>query len=128
MQTNHLRGILAAVGFVFAIHVGFTSLLRVVPAEWMYAIRPPYDLLAILALIVVITFFAARYIPIDARVFGVIAFTVTFLIMAVDYWIRTPHDQFGVVFVFTITWTIAFLVGFLGHEMRLYISQQERGI
>lgn len=125
MQTKQLRGILIAVGFVFIIAVGYTSLTRAMPTGWMHPVQPPFDVLLTLVPIAIITFFAARCIPVNAAVFGAIAFGVTFFVFAVVFGFRGLDDSLDVPFFFAVVETVAYLVGFLGHELRQQHIQQK---
>lgn len=125
MQTKQLRGILIAVGFVFAINVGYTSLTRAMPSGWAHSIQPPFAVMLTMVPIAIITFFAARFIPLHAAVFGAIAFGVTFFVFAGVFGWRGLNDSLDVPFLFAVVETIAYLVGFLGHEFRQQHIQQK---
>lgn len=128
MEGNGLRGILIAVVFVFVFGVGYTSLTRAMPSEWMYPIQPPFNVLVTLIPIAVITFFVARFISIHPAVFGAIAFGVTLFVIAVVFEFRGHDDSLDVPVLFALVETIAYLVGFVGHAIRLRLTQQEQGI
>lgn len=125
MQTKQLHGILLSVVFVLAITLGYNYLLGVLPSTWLHPLPPPYDLPLLLLPVALITFFVARKINLNAAWFGVITLMATFFVFAGVYEMRGYYRSFDVPLYVASFWTVAFLTGFLGEELRQQSTQRE---
>lgn len=124
VETKKQRGWVIATGFVVCVVLVLNSFIWLLPAAWVQSIEPPFEVLLLLISIVVLSFLAARYIPLNTGLFGLLAFGTTFVILAFGFGLRGHDDSLDVPFVFALAYATAFLSGFLGHDIRQYLTRR----
>lgn len=128
MVTKKYRGLLIATGFVVSVVLVLNSLIWLMPASWVQSIEPPFEVLTLLILIVVLSFLVARYIPLNTGLFGLLAFVATFVILAFGFGWRGHDDSLDVPFIFALAYAGAFFFGFLGNDIRQYLTRQDTNL
>lgn len=123
METKKHRGWVIATGFVVCVVLVLNSLIWLLPAAWVQSIEPPFEVLLLLISIVVLSFLAAKYIPLNTGLFGLLAFVTTFVILAFGFGLRSHDDSLDVPFILALAYATAFLSGFLGHDIRRYLTR-----
>lgn len=124
MDTKELRRWVTATGFVVGVVLVLNSLIRLLPTSWVQSIEQPFEVLILLIPIVVLSFLAARYIPLNTGLFGLLAFVATFALLAFGFGWRGHDDSLDVPFIFALAYATAFLFGFLGHDIRQYLTRR----
>ncbi|QLD88220.1 hypothetical protein HWV07_03895 [Natronomonas salina] len=124
MDTKDHRGWVIATGFVVGAVLVLNSLIWLLPASWVQSIEPPFEVLILLIPIAILSFLAARYIRLNTGLFGILAFAATFVILVFGFGWRGHDESLDVPFIFALAYATAFLSGFLGHDIRQYLTSQ----